>query len=115
MADHEQSLSERLIDGLEAIDGIRIHGITDRSAFDRRVPTVSFTRPGLDPADCAAWLGRHGVYVWHGHSYALPVVRHLGLEHVGGVLRIGPTHYNTLDEIDTVVDLVGRYVRTVAA
>lgn len=115
MADHEVSLSERLIDGLESIDGVRIHGITDRSAFDRRVPTVSFTRPGLDPADCAAWLGRHGAYVWHGHSYALPVVRHLGLEHQGGVVRIGPTHYNTLDEIDTVVDLVGRYVRTVAA
>jgi selenocysteine lyase/cysteine desulfurase len=74
------------------------------------VPTVSFTRDGLDPAAMAEFLDQHGVYVWNGHSYALPVIEWLGLADKGGVVRIGPTHYNTLDEVDTVVALVGEFL-----
>ena len=74
------------------------------------MPTVSFTRPGLDPAAMANHLDSHGVYVWNGHSYALPVIEWLGLADLGGVVRIGPTHYNTLDEVDTVVGLITEYL-----
>ncbi len=112
MAQYEHSLSGRLIQGLQSIDGLRVHGITDPAAFERRVPTVSFSRPGTDPAKVATFLDEHGVYVWNGHSYALPVIQWLGLEDLGGVVRIGPTHYNTLDEIDTVVALVREFVET---
>jgi cysteine desulfurase family protein (TIGR01976 family) len=111
MAEYEQELSERLVAGLQAIAGVRVHGITDRAAFARRVPTVSFTRPGLDPADLATWLGDRGVYVWNGHSYALPVVEFLNLADAGGVVRVGPTHYNTLAEIDAAVALIDEYCR----
>ena len=55
-------------------------------------------------------LDSHGVYVWNGHSYALPVIEWLGLADLGGVVRIGPTHYNTLDEVDTVVGLITEYL-----
>lgn len=111
MAEYEHALSGRLIEGLQAIDGVRVHGITDPAAFARRVPTVSFTRPGMVPSEMARWLDGHGVYVWDGHSYALPVVQFLGLEQSGGVVRVGPTHYNTLDEIDTVVALAAEFLR----
>ena len=93
-----------------AIPGVKVHGITDPAAFDRRVPTVSITHPSLDPAAAATYLGERGVYVWNGHSYALPVIEFLGLENKGGVLRIGPTHYNTVEECDTVVQLIADYM-----
>jgi selenocysteine lyase/cysteine desulfurase len=48
--------------------------------------------------------------VWDGHSYALPVVEWLGIADQGGVVRIGPTHYNTLDEVDTAVELVAEFL-----
>jgi cysteine desulfurase family protein (TIGR01976 family) len=112
MAEYEKGLSERLISGLQSIEGVTVHGITDPAAFDRRVPTVSWSRPGTDPAAVARFLDEHGVYVWNGHNYALPVIEWLGLENAGGVVRIGPTHYNTLDEVDTAVGLVRRYVET---
>jgi len=32
------------------------------------------------------------------------VVRHLGLEQSGGVVRVGPVHYNTLEELDRLVE-----------
>lgn len=112
MAEYEKGLSERLISGLQSIEGVTVHGITDPAAFDRRVPTVSWSRPGTDPAAVARFLDDHGVYVWNGHNYALPVIEWLGLEDAGGVVRIGPTHYNTLAEVDLAVDLVRRYVET---
>ncbi len=110
MAEYEHALSGRLIEGLQSIPGVKVHGITDPAAFDRRVPTVSFSRPGLDPAAVANFLDEHGVYVWNGHSYALPVIEFLGLQDLGGVVRIGPTHYNTLAEVDRAVELVSDYI-----
>jgi selenocysteine lyase/cysteine desulfurase len=92
------------------IDRVRIHGITDPTAYHRRVPTVSITVDGVDPAELAEFLSDHGVFVWNGHSYALPVVEWLGLADSGGVVRIGPTHYNTVDEIDVAVGLVGEFL-----
>lgn len=115
MVDYEKNLSERLIGGLLSIPGVVIHGITDPAAFDRRVPTVSITHPRMNTADAASYLAANGVYTWNGHSYALPVIEFLGLHDKGGVLRIGPTHYNTLDEIDRVVDLVGAHVASLGA
>ena len=110
MVEYEQTLSRRLIEGLHTIPGVKVHGITDPAAFDRRVPTVSITHPSLDPAAAATYLGERGVYVWNGHSYALPVIEFLGLENKGGVLRIGPTHYNTVEEIDRIVGLLAGYL-----
>ena len=110
MADYEHSLSTRLIEGLQAMPGVVVRGITDPAAFARRVPTVSISKEGVDPAAAATFLDEHGVYVWNGHSYGLPVIEWLGLADKGGVLRIGPTHYNTLDEVDTVLELLGQYL-----
>jgi cysteine desulfurase family protein (TIGR01976 family) len=108
-ARYEETLAERLIDGLMAIEGVQVHGITDPAHFARRVPTVSFSRPGTDPAAVAEHLDEHAIYVWNGHNYALPVIEWLGLTDAGGVVRIGPTHYNTLDEIDLVVEVLTAY------
>ena len=71
-------------------------GITDLDALDDRVPTVVFNVEGQHPADVAAKLGERGIYVWDGNYYALSVMEHLGLEDTGGMVRVGPVHYNTL-------------------
>ncbi len=110
MADYEHGLSRRLITGLQQFEGVEVRGITDPAAFERRVPTVSITKQGMVPCDLAAFLDDHGVYVWDGHSYALPVIEWLGLQDLGGVVRIGPTHYNTLDEVDAVLELIGEFL-----
>lgn len=110
MVEYEKLLSERLVVGLRSIPGLVIHGITDVAAFDRRVPTFSVSHPRMNPRAAAEHLAAHGVYTWSGHSYALPVIEFLGLQDRGGVLRIGPTHYNTFDEIDLAVDLLATHI-----
>ena len=40
------------------------------------------------------------MYVWNGHNYAPAIVERLGLLEAGGMIRVGPVHYNTLEEIE---------------
>ena len=97
---YEQRLAAHLLSGLRSLPGVRIHGITDAAALDRRVPTVAFTVDGARPADVAEALGERNIFVWSGHNYAVEVAKSLGIYDAGGAVRVGPVHYNGIDEID---------------
>ena len=96
---YDHVLSAAILDELETLPGVQIHGITDRSRLEERVPTVSFTWEGRQPRDVAAALSEQGIFVWDGNHYALAVTERLGLEGRGGMVRIGAVHYNTVEEI----------------
>ena len=102
--DYEESLTRCLIDGLLNIDGIAVHGITDKNAMDRRVPTVSFTHARAKPASIAKMLAAQNIFVWSGHNYAIEPAKVLDLYDGGGVVRIGPVHYNSIDEVDELLE-----------
>ena len=104
IADYERALVTRLIDGLETIRGITIHGIADRSRFASRVPTVSVSIAGVHPRAAAEALGRAGIYSWDGDFYATGLIERLGKAATGGVLRLGLVHYNTAAEVDRTLD-----------
>ena len=48
------------------------------------------------------------IYVWDGNCYALAVTERLGLEDNGGMVRVGPVHYNTLEEISRFGEVLGK-------
>ena len=105
---YEMELYERLVDGIEAMPGVRIHGITDRAQFDRRVPTLALTIDGVAPRAAAEALGEDGIATWDGDFYATGLVERLGLAEAGGLLRIGLVHYNTADEVDQLLGSLER-------
>lgn len=96
---YESTLSRALIEALEVVPGLTIHGITDPLRFDERVPTFSFTLEGQPPRAIAAELGRRDFRVWDGNYYAVGITERLGLEGTGGMVRVGAVHYNTPEEI----------------
>ena len=96
---YEYELSRALLDVLEETPGVTVYGPTDRRQLEERVPTVSFTMEGLHPRRVAEELDKENIYVWDGNYYALAVTERLGLEDGGGMVRVGPVHYNTLEEI----------------
>jgi cysteine desulfurase family protein (TIGR01976 family) len=102
--DYERDLGDRLVHGLMNIDGVRVLGITDKAAMSRRVPTVSFVHEHHSPSFIAGALAERNIFAWSGHNYALELARVLDIEKSGGGIRIGPVHYNTLDEIDVLID-----------
>ena len=105
---YEFELSRALIQAIEFIPGTHIHGLTDMKRLDERVPTVSFTMEGKHPVEIAGALGKEGFYVWDGNYYALAVTERLGVESSGGMVRVGPVHYNTLDEVERFREILGK-------
>jgi selenocysteine lyase/cysteine desulfurase len=82
---HVDALCDRLVDGLGAIDGIRV--LSDRSK-EGRSAIVSFTVDGHSPVAVAERL-RAANFVCASR---------------GGGVRIAPHGYNTAEEIDALVD-----------
>lgn len=111
MQAYESQLSKTLIGTIESIPGTRIHGITDMNRLNERVPTVSFTVEGKDPEQLAKAIGDENIYVWNGHNYALAIVERMGLLEAGGMVRVGPVHYNTVDELEKFGDVLKKVVK----
>jgi len=105
---YELDLYRHLADGLEAIPGLRLYGITERDRFEERTPTAALTLDGIAPRAVAEALGDEGIAVWDGDFYATGLIERLGLADRGGVVRIGLTHYNTAAEVDRLVEALGR-------
>jgi cysteine desulfurase family protein (TIGR01976 family) len=102
--EYERGLIGPLLEGLHTVPGLTIHGIDDPRRVDERVPTVALSMEGHHPRRVAEHLAAYGINTWDGDYYAVEVVRRLGLEAAGGMLRVGLVHYNTLTEIDRLLD-----------
>jgi cysteine desulfurase family protein (TIGR01976 family) len=100
---YERTLVTKLIAGLLAIPGLQFFGITEPQRFGERCSTVSFRLPKGTPTDAATFLGDRGIFTWDGNFYALNLTERLGVEKLGGVLRVGLVHYNTAEEIDRLL------------
>lgn len=107
---YERELTRHLLEQLTLLPGVRIHGITDPAALDRRVPTVAFTVDGAVPDNIAKALGRRNIFVWSGHNYAVEVADSLGLLERGGAVRVGPVHYNSVAEIDRLIEALDEII-----
>lgn len=101
--EYETGLTMHLIEGLQQLPGVRVQGVTAKDAMDRRVPTVSFTVDGVTPPSIAESLAKRNIFVWSGHNYAVEAAMALGIYEAGGAIRVGPVHYNTREEIDTIL------------
>ncbi len=61
---------------------------------------------GFRRAEIAGRLGEQNIYCWSGNYYALRLMESLGLQGTGGAVRIGPAHYNTLDEVERLLEVL---------
>jgi selenocysteine lyase/cysteine desulfurase len=96
---YETRLGWRLIEGLQRLEGVRVHGITDSRRAKERFSTVSFTHDRVPVPQLNQELAARGICVWGGHYYALEFARRMGLE-AEGMIRVGLLHYNTEQEVD---------------
>jgi selenocysteine lyase/cysteine desulfurase len=109
---YEYEISRALLDVLEETPGVTLYGIKDASRLEERVPTFSFTFKGLHPRQVAEELDKQDIYVWDGNYYALAVTERLGLEESGGMVRVGPVHYNTVKEVERLGEALGMILAT---
>ncbi|MET8771945.1 cysteine desulfurase [Streptomyces sp. NPDC004658] len=98
VAAYEDTLTARALQLLAEVPGVRVVGpadLTDRGS------AVSFTVDGIHPHDVGQVLDERGVAVRVGHHCARPAVRRYGIP---ATTRASFYVYNTLDEVDALVD-----------
>jgi selenocysteine lyase/cysteine desulfurase len=103
---YEFELSRALLSALQSIPGLTIYGLTDVRRLEERVATFSFRLKGFHPRAVAEKLAQEGIFVWDGNYYAINVTERLGLEESGGMVRVGAVHYNTLDEVERLREVL---------
>lgn len=105
---YEYELSRALLSALQAVPGVTIFGLTDAQRLEERVATYSFRLKRLHPRKVAEQLAAHSIYAWDGNYYAINVTERLGLEASGGMVRVGAVHYNTLEEVERLKEVLIR-------
>ncbi|WP_309128113.1 cysteine desulfurase [Microbacterium sp.] len=104
IAAHEAEMGAALIEGLSAIDGVRVLGAgIGRS----RVGLASFDVAGVHAHDVGQILDDSGIAVRVGHHCAQPLHRRLGIT---ASTRASAYVYTTRDEVDAVIAGVIRAV-----
>jgi cysteine desulfurase/selenocysteine lyase len=107
---HEQSLAEKLLNGLAEIEGVVIHGPGPGSGRLARGGVVSFAVEGLLPHEVALMLDQaSNICVRSGHHCCIPLMKHLGLKY--GTVRASLYLYNTEDEIETLLATLEQIAR----
>ncbi len=89
IAAHEAALVARLLDCLAAKAAVRVIGPGTVDAA-KRVAIVSFTACGIG--------------IRHGHFYSPWLIDSLGLAATGGVVRVSMAHYNSLAEMNRLIE-----------
>jgi cysteine desulfurase/selenocysteine lyase len=96
---HEEHLTARLIEGLAAINGVRVYAPKHPAS---RIGVVSFTVDGLHPHEVAQQLDEQAdILVRSGYHCCQPLMEHLGLAE--GTVRASLALYTTEQEIDLFI------------
>ena len=99
--EYEAGLSRRVLDGLAAIEGAEVHGITDPCRISERVPTFGFDLRAQDGSlmenlEPRFWK-QQGVQIAVGSHYSAAVIRALERSQMA---RASFSHYNTYEEVE---------------
>lgn len=100
----ELPLQGRLLNYLRSRDDVTIIGPEGDGA--ERVGTVSFVHRSRSSAEITRAVDRSGIGIRHGHMYAYHLCEALGLDPEDGVVRVSLVHYNTLDEIERLIQVL---------
>ena len=97
---HEQSLTRRMYEGLQAIGGIDILG-----PKENRGALISVVVPGIHHYDLGTLLDQMGIAVRTGHHCCQPLMQYLGIT---GTTRYSFALYNTAEEVDRALSCTER-------
>ena len=68
-------------------------------------PNFSFVHADKTSREITQVVDRSGVAIRHGHMYAWHLCEALGFDPEDGVVRVSFVHYNTVEEIDRLIEI----------
>ena len=103
MRDLEAPVQSRLMERLQNHSAVRIIG-TPSSSIEDRVATVSFIHERHSPTTLVAAAHAAKVGIRNGNMYAYRLCEAMNIPVTEGVVRVSAVHYNTIEEIDSLMD-----------
>jgi selenocysteine lyase/cysteine desulfurase len=108
---HEQLLTERLINGLSHIPGIITYSFKDRTDHAH---VVSFNIEGYEPGEVGAILDQTFDIKARTGLHCAPAAHRILGTYPLGTVRLSPGYFNTVEEIDTTLQALQRIARTIS-
>lgn len=103
IAKHEEELSNKLLDYLNTIEKIKIIG--NKSAnLNERVPTISFIHEDFKSSEVVEKIDVYKIGIRFGDFYAKKIIEDLNLVEKDGVIRVSMVHYNTMEEVEKLIN-----------
>lgn len=103
MTEYEEYLADHLREGLASLKHVTLHQAGD-DVF--KTPTIAFTVNGMEAKlVCHHLAQNHALHLEYGDFYAMTLVEKLNIKN-GGLVRAGIAPYNTLEEIDRLIQAV---------
>ncbi|MGC8785929.1 MAG: aminotransferase class V-fold PLP-dependent enzyme [Anaerolineae bacterium] len=104
---HEQTLTDRLLAGLQDIPGVHVYGTRDAR---RQTACVSFNIEGVEPSDVALWLDDEYAIMCRPGLHCAPSAHRTIGTYPRGTVRFGLSYLNTEEQVDAAI----RAVRNIA-
>lgn len=99
---HSIKLTKYMYDEINAVDNIICYGNPDNIHG-----IVAFNVEGMNSHDVAKILDEiKNICVRSGYHCAIPAIKHIGADALGGTVRASVHYYNTKEEIDVLVETV---------
>ncbi|MEZ5317140.1 MAG: cysteine desulfurase-like protein [Vicinamibacterales bacterium] len=105
IARHEAALAARLLEFLASRQAVRLLGPPTADPAVR-VPTISFVVRGVTPDTIVGATDRRRIGIRHGDFHARRLVEALDLDPASGVVRVSLVHYNSIREVDRLIDVL---------
>ena len=99
---HEEEIGDRFLKYLTSKPNIRIIGQPQANRASR-VPTISFVVKETHSETIALHVDNYNIGIRFGDFYAKRLIESLGLDKQRGVVRVSMVHYNTLEEVDRLI------------
>lgn len=95
---HELALAERIERFLQQQPGVRLYRAP---AGTPKTPTFAFTIEKVNAREATSWFAEHyNMNIADGHFYASTMAEKMGVNPLGGWIRIGLAPYNNLEEVE---------------
>ncbi|MBC34491.1 MAG: cysteine desulfurase-like protein [Bacteroidetes bacterium] len=108
-ADHEEQLSKKFIEFLKTKPNVKIIG-SEEWDKDIRVPTISFIVNGTKSDEIPIQVDEYMIGIRYGDFYARRLIESLDLMDNQGIIRVSMVHYNSLTEVDQLIQVLDQII-----
>jgi selenocysteine lyase/cysteine desulfurase len=107
--EYEAPIAAYMRESLREMPGVTVYGPAEGQP---RTSTIVFTMEGKKPCDICEVLGDNGINAWDGDFYAVEIVNDvMGLKDAGGLVRLGLAPYNTIEDAERTIKVIGEIAR----